>query len=118
MTIDINKVKFSPPYFSAYNAPNGWLFKDTECHALWYYYLLAYKRLEYNRGDILEYEDSPADNKSEEHFANIFRSIFIAYKIEPARMVHYWEAVDMQCALLDMPVLPEKYRFKGMHVVK
>ncbi len=113
MTPMVDKTKinitFTPTYFNSYLPPNGYLNEDNACHALFYYYLIAYKTLIETEIDPIIYED---ELWPETNFKQQFTSTAIAYGVAPERMVYFWRNVDMQCDVLGMPRMPATNRLR------
>jgi len=109
----------NPPYFSAYVMPHGWLTPQIECHALFYYYLLARKNYE---NHLLNWEIVLEDQPDPEvcNFKQLFISIARLYQVEPERMKNYWKNVDLQCHFLNLPRVPKVgwIRFDDKPVIK
>lgn len=107
---NITTIAFTPPTFRAYEQPHGWLLHDQACHALWYYYVVAFNNYREHIHDPIVLE---GDKDQVTNFRQLFMSIAIAYGVEPERMVKFWLNVDMQCRALYLPRLPDedKYRF-------
>ncbi len=103
------QIVFQPPTFVEYEAPNGYLVHHNACHALFYYYLAARRNYEYNVKDPVVLEGDP---DQEVNFKQLFTSIALAYGVEPDQMLRFWANVNLQCGVLDLPELPEKYMFK------
>lgn len=101
-------ITFNPPTFGEYEQPKGWLIREPACHALFYYYLIARRNYEEHIKDPIVYE---GDLDPEVNFKQLFSSIALAYGIEPEKMLKFWSNVDLQCGILDLPKLPEEYRF-------
>jgi len=101
-------ITFTPPTFGAYEQPNGWLIRETACHALFYYYLIARHNYEEHIKDPIVYE---GDADPETNFKQLFNSIALAYGVAPEKMLQFWSNIDLQCDVLELPKLPEKYRF-------
>lgn len=105
------------PYFEAYIPPLGYLPRDLEAHALFFYYLNARRTYEEHIKEIhLAYE---GDKDSEFNFQQLFESIAFLFGVAKEKMANYWDVVDAQCGLLNLPKLPNegKYRFNGIILV-
>jgi len=113
--IDDVKVQWQPRLFMDYVKPNGWLEKDTTCHGLFFYYLMARKAYEDNIKDPIFIE---GDIDLEVNFRQLFTSIARLYGTRPERMVRFWSHVDMQVMALKLPKLPEQYKFNSEIRVK
>lgn len=111
------KVLFTPPDFSDYAPPNGFIPMERGAHALMYYALLARKQYEELIVDPIFLEGS---EDLVPNFVQLFKSIAMAYGTTPERMVRFWSNVDMQFTMMKLPKLPEgdRYRFNTIaHVI-
>jgi hypothetical protein len=106
-------VRFTPHLFPDYVIPLGMLPEHAGAHALFYYYLLARKQYEEIIIDPIVLE---GDKDPEFHLKQLFTSIALAYGIEPEEMVKFWPHVDAQCAITQLPKMPEgdQFRFNGV----
>lgn len=104
-------------FFTQYNMPIGFLVKDSACHALFRYYLMARQTYETHVLDPIVYE---GEKDPEYNFKQLFSSVAKMYGVEPEHMTKYWINVDMQCDLLGLPLMPdeEKYRFDRVQEIK
>ena len=111
--LKVMRIKFTPHLFPDYVRPLGMLVEHKACHALFYYYLISRKSYEDIILDpiVLEGEKDPEFN-----FHQLFKSIATAYGVEPEQMIKFWANVDAQCAMLQLPKLPEGdcFRFDGV----
>lgn len=101
------EVHLRPIIFSHYVAPMGFLDRNLETHALWYYYLAARGTYETHVKDIIVLE---TDKDPVADFRNLFKSIARMYQVSTENMRNAWPQVDMQCTALHLPKLPERYR--------
>jgi len=103
-------IVFQPPTFRQYEPPDGCLISNPACHALWYYYIVAYENYRTYVIDpiIMEGDPDPVVN-----FKQLFSSIALAYGVKPEKMIKFWDKIDAQCFILGIPELPdqEEYRF-------
>jgi hypothetical protein len=111
MTKKSARVAYQAPRFDAYLAPHGYFVDDPACHALFRYYLAARQNFENeHKGGKLVYEGN-LDPKY--NYVQLFRSVAQWYGVTPERMTKFWSNIDMQCRLLQLPLMPdeERYRF-------
>jgi len=113
--IDNVKVQWEPRLFMDYVKPKGWLEKDTTCHGLFFYYLMAQKAYEDNIKDPVFLE---GHKDLEVNFKQLFTSIARLYGTKPEKMIRFWSNVEMQCAVLKLPKLAEQYKFNSEIRVK
>jgi hypothetical protein len=108
------EIDFNVPWFIGYTERAGGFLKDVpECHALFHYYLLARKSYEQvELGFEVQYDDSMIVS-TQTHYRAQLESVATMYGVDPDSMVRYWDCVDAQCIMLDLPFLPkgERYRF-------
>lgn len=105
----------SAPAFPQITSPNGVLDPDPACQALWYYYTIARKNYEEYEKDIIILEgelDPQFDN------FQLFKSCAFMYGVAPERMLHFWQNVQTQCAMMGLPDLPEKYKYRKVAEIK
>lgn len=110
-------ITFHPPTFRAYEAPRGWLKHDQACHALWYYYILAYNNYREHILDPIVFEGDP---DVVPNFQQLFTSIATMYGVQPEEMVKFWPNVDLQCVIMALPKLPmnDSYRFSKVPEIR
>lgn len=92
----------------------GRLPRDLDCHALWYYYILACKNLKEAQQNLV-YEDELSRKFDVPAARRLLESIAFQYGSTPARIVRYWEAVEAQRRALgftDNADLPHAMRFR------
>lgn len=104
-------ITFEPILFPGYIVPNGFLDRNRESHALWFYYLHARGTWENNVQNnpwVYEGDLDPGFN-----FRQLFNSIALIYGVEHSAMAKCWPMIDLQCLALQLPTLPdeERYRF-------
>lgn len=105
----------SAPAFPQITTPNGFLDPDPACQALWYYYTIARKNYEEYEKDIFVLEgelDPQFDN------FQLFKSVSFMYGVQPERMLHFWQNVQTQCAVMHLPDLPEKFKYRAIPEIK
>lgn len=112
--INLNKVKslqvvFTPPNFSSYAPPNGFIPVERAAHALMYYALLAKKQYDELIVDPLVYE---GENDVVPNFHQLFKSIALMYGVEPQEMIRFWINVDMQFDVLNLARVPDADFFR------
>ena len=107
-------VQWQVPLFLHHQEPYGRLLPEPECHALWYYYLLARKNYEEEQDPIvLEGEDDPVYN-----YHQLFKSIATSYGVEPEKMVKFWKYVDAEAFANALPLLPKNEGLRFDSVVE
>lgn len=104
------KISFTPFFFEDLIAPNGFLSRDRECHACWYFYLLAQKCKE-TVGESIEdqtiLESEPWMTKK---YPEIRRSVQLLYGLQsPGDIDPYWPAVRLQAKTLGLPEPANEY---------
>ena len=102
------------PVFPQLTKPLGFLCGDhLECQALFFYYIHARRSYERN---ILEggpaYEGDLSDITN---FRNLYLSVMQSYGVRPEIASKHWSCVDMQCATLRTPKLPDEDRYRHNH---
>ena len=112
--IDVRNVQWSPVIFPQLTQPMGFLPKDKEAQALWFYFCCAIS----NMKDEKEKIRMTTDGKSEESVFNyhgLYMSVAMLYASDPHKMQNYWPAVDMQATKMGLTKLPkeDKYRKPG-----
>lgn len=104
-----------PMFFMGYTTKAGGHLPDLpEAHALFYYYLMARRQFEeIEQGFEIQYD--LGQESSGVDYYQIATSIAWVYGVKLYEMIRYWRAVDEQCLLLGLPLLPhgEKYRLNG-----
>jgi len=112
---DLEKIESEVILFLEYQIPHGALQPCAECHALFYYYLLAQRNYEMEKDVIIL--DGQMDPHY--HYHQLFKSIATMYGVQPENMQNFWGFVDKQCELINLPKLPdlEKYRFNRKLVI-
>lgn len=104
-------IQFEPILFPGYIAPNGFLDRSRESHALWFYYIHARRTWE----EFVEHAPIVYEGELDPGFD--FRQLFISvarmYGVRPESMAQCWSMIDLQCRALQLPTLPneERYRF-------
>lgn len=104
----------APPRFVSHTKQQGGFLTDVpECHALWNYYLMArgtYELVEL--GTEIQYDDSTITS-TQTRYRQQLESCALLHGVEPEAMVRYWDDVDAQCILMQLPLMPkgERYRF-------
>ena len=99
-----------------YITPNGFLDYENESHALFFYYINAqriYETYIKNEPIVLEGDADPEYNLQE-----LFISIAKLYNVHPENMANAWHQVDMQCRLLNLPLLPTETRYRFNNSVR
>ena len=105
---DFESCTLEPPLFLKYMFPNGGLNQHRATHALFYYFLLARKAWEEEKGGIV-YEDDPEPIFD---YLQLFKTIARLYGVEPEEMEKCWYEVDYTCFINDLPKLPKNTRLR------
>ena len=111
------KITLTPPMFADKTIPNGYLTKDRECHALYYYAGLATKMWD-------EYEKDPVfiegRHPTQHNYRNVLLAVAQIYLCSPNDMIKYWSNVSMQFTADGHVLLPDegRYRFNKPIVIK
>jgi len=99
-----------PPLFFQLIKPNGGLTQARETHALFYYYIIArsaYEEVVKGTTVVYEGDDDPSMN-----LRQTFISVAKLYKVAPEAMAKCWSHVDITCAMLSLPMLPDERRYR------
>jgi hypothetical protein len=100
---------YNMPIYTGLIAPAGMLSQAAEDHALFTYYTMARHTWEDMIRDQVVYEGhaQPTTN-----FRQLFTQLAKLYGVQPEAMAKAWPAVDAQCRLLNLPLMPpeDKYR--------
>lgn len=110
-----NRMRIAATFFDDYTAPSGFLNKHPACHALFYYHALARQNYENIVEDPLFLE---GHLDPEANFSQLFASVAIMYNVEPETMIQFWPDVNMQCRALQMPMIPDEYRYRHNKVIE
>ena len=106
-------IKTFAPRFSDLVILNGGKLPDRPaCHALWYYFVTARRNWE-KQGNPIVLE---GDADPEYNYKQLYTSVAFWFGVSPEEMNKYWSAVDDQCLVLGLPILPHSLRFTGIHV--
>lgn len=116
----IETITFEPPIFTKYITPDGAFPIGTKdnigVHGLWYYYICALEIYKF-KVDGWQYEDEP--NKEDLYnLSQLFTSTATLYGVNPESMTRYWELVDKQAEILDLPILPDSFKFNTVPEIK
>jgi len=116
----IGAMYLEPPIFTKYITPHGVFPKGTEdnigIHGLWYYYISALEIFKF-KIDGWQYEDEP--NKEDTfNLQQLFTSIALLYGVNPEQMTRYWGLIDKQAEILDLPTLPDSFKFNTIPEIK
>jgi len=113
-------IYLEPPIFTKYITPNGVFPIGTKdnigIHGLWYYYISALEIYKFVIDDI-QYEDEP--NKEDMfNLSQLFTSTAVLYGVNPEQMTRYWELIDEQAEILELPILPDSFKFNTVPEIK
>lgn len=115
---DGTRIYTTVPLFPEYTAPYGFLEHDIECHALFYYAVIARHNYEmYVLDNAIEYEGSPTIISD---FRRLFESTACHYGVSAETMAKHWPCINMQFMALGLPQLPdeERYRFNTPLIIQ
>jgi hypothetical protein len=109
----LDSIKFEVPLFPELIQPNGFLDRSREAHALWFYYTRARLAFETHLEPIViqRVGDLPTADP-EVNYRQLFTSVAQMYGVKPEAMAKCWDMVDMQCAALKLPPLPDKDKYR------
>lgn len=111
-------IRFNPPKFAAYSEPLGRLNHDRECHALFYYYTLAFVNYEREQNELV----LEGDPDVEANYQKLYRNAAMMYNVDIEKMANYWLLVDQEIDRQNvirvmeegkpaLPKLPDALRF-------
>lgn len=102
---------FHLPMFPDLQAPDGFLTRDKECHALWYYFSMAICNYKDEAEKTMRYEG----DQTVFNYHQLFKSVATLYNVDPNKMQNFWPAIDLQCMKMKLTQLPrdDKYRKPG-----
>lgn len=116
----VGPVTFQAPYFEElisqpHDASHkGRLTREPECHACWYYFLLAAKNLKLEKDNLVP-EDEISHLFPVEKARKLMESVALMYATTPGKIVRYWDACDAQRIALGYSTnadIPERYKFR------